>query len=132
MGVFVHIVATLFSPEFYPESVLPSGVLIVMALGMGIAIYRRGWDLRPLTTIGCIALLLFVGAGTYTAPSHRQTVAIALGLLAGALAGLDIRVAITTSDAGATVGLVVRILGAAIAVFVVPQVLRDTDAETTS
>ena len=63
MGVFVHIVATLFSPEFYPESVLPSGVLIVMALGMGIAIYRRGWDLRPLTTIGFIALLLFVGAG---------------------------------------------------------------------
>ena len=63
MGVFVHIVATLFSPEFYPESVLPSGVLVVMALGMGIAIYRQGWDIRPLTTIGFVALLLFVGAG---------------------------------------------------------------------
>ena len=37
MGVFVHIIATLFSPAFYPEAVLPSGLLIVIALMVGIA-----------------------------------------------------------------------------------------------
>ena len=63
MGVFVHIVATLFSPEFYPESVLPSVALIAMALGMGVAIYRKGWDIRPLSTVGFVVLLLIVGAG---------------------------------------------------------------------
>ena len=75
---------------------------------------------------------LFVGAGTYTAPSRRQPVAIVLGVLLSALTGLDIQGAITTSDTGATVGLVVRILGATLAVFAVPQVLKDTDAEKAS
>ena len=42
MGVFVHIIAVLFSPDFYPESVLPSSVLMGMALAMGIAIHDRG------------------------------------------------------------------------------------------
>ena len=63
MGVFVHIVASLFSPEFYPESVLPSVALIAIALGMGVAIYRKGWDIRPLSTFGFVVLLLVVGAG---------------------------------------------------------------------
>ena len=63
MGVFVHIVATLFSPEFYPESILPSAVLIVLALGMGTAIHRGGWDIRPLTTVAFLLLLLLVWAG---------------------------------------------------------------------
>ena len=63
MGVFVHIVATLFSPEFYPESVVPSASLIAMAFGIGTAIYRRGWDIRPLTTIAFIVLLVLVGTG---------------------------------------------------------------------
>ena len=65
--------------------------------------------------------LLFVGAGTYTAPSHRQTVAIVLGLLLVALTGIDFQGAMATSDAGAIVGLVVRVLGAVIAVIAVPQ-----------
>ena len=38
MGVFVHIVATLFSPDFYPESVLPTLALMLIAVGMGLAI----------------------------------------------------------------------------------------------
>ena len=44
MGVFVHIIATLFSPDFYPESVLPSGVLIAIALGAGLTARRRAWE----------------------------------------------------------------------------------------
>ena len=63
MGVFVHVVALLFTPAFYPESVLPSGVIIAMALGMGIAIYRHKWGIRPLTTVGFLAVLLLVWAG---------------------------------------------------------------------
>ena len=27
MGVFVHVIAVLFSPDFYPQAVLPSGAL---------------------------------------------------------------------------------------------------------
>ena len=63
MGVFVHIVATLFSPEFYPESVLPSGILIVVALAMGVGIYRLGWNIRALTAVGGVLLLLLVWVG---------------------------------------------------------------------
>ena len=63
MGVFVHVVATLFSPAFYPESVLPTAVLMLVAVGIGVAIYRLGWDIRALTLAGLPVLLLLVWAG---------------------------------------------------------------------
>ena len=63
MGVFVHVVATLFSPAFYPESVLPTAVLMLVAVGIGVAIYRLGWDIRMLTAAGLLVLLLLVWAG---------------------------------------------------------------------
>ena len=63
MGVFVHVVATLFSPDFYPESVLPTATLMLVAVGIGVAIYRLGWDLRALTLAGLPVLLLLVWAG---------------------------------------------------------------------
>ena len=63
MGVFLHIVATLFSPEFYPESVLPTAALVGVAMVMGVATHRHGWGLAPLTVVGLGALLLLVGAG---------------------------------------------------------------------
>ena len=63
MGVFVHIVATLFSPEFYPESVVPSTLLILMALVAGIAIYRYSLGIRTLTAIGFIVLLFLMWLG---------------------------------------------------------------------
>ena len=63
MGVFVHVVATLFSPAFYPESVLPTAALMLVAVGIGVAIYRLGWDLRALTAAGLPVLLLLVWAG---------------------------------------------------------------------
>ena len=64
MGVFVHIVATLFSPDFYPESVLPTLALMLIATGMGLAIHRLGWSLRALTAGALATLLLLVWAGT--------------------------------------------------------------------
>lgn len=75
MGVFVHIVATLFSPDFYPESVLPSGILVIVALGMGLGIYRLGWDIRALTAVGGVLLILLLWAGIrypLTGPSLAQ------------------------------------------------------------
>ena len=75
MGVFVHVVATLFSPAFYPESVLPTAVLMLVAVGIGVAIYRLGWDIRALTLAGLPVLLLLVWAGIrypVTGPSLAQ------------------------------------------------------------
>ena len=63
MGVFVHIVATLFSPEFYPESVVPSTLLIIIALIAGLAIYRYSWGIRALTAIGFIVLSFLIWIG---------------------------------------------------------------------
>ena len=65
MGVFVHIVATLFSPDFYPESVLPTLALMLIAAGMGLAVHRLGWSLRALTAGALAALLLLVWAGIH-------------------------------------------------------------------
>ena len=75
MGVFVHVVATLFSPAFYPESVLPTATLMLVAVGIGVAIYRLGWDIRALTLAGLPVLLLLVWAGIrhpVTGPSLAQ------------------------------------------------------------
>ena len=52
MGVFVQVVAQLFSAAFYPEAVFPSSALMVLALLMGYLFYKRGMALGPLTAIG--------------------------------------------------------------------------------
>ena len=63
MGVFVHVIAVLFSPDFYPQAVLPSGALVFVAAAMGVAVHRGGWSIRSLTIAGlAVALgLAFVG-----------------------------------------------------------------------
>ena len=63
MGVFVHVIAVLFSPEFYPEAVLPSGVLIGVAVAMGVAMHRGGWGIRGLTAVGLAAALALAFLG---------------------------------------------------------------------
>ena len=52
MGVFVQVIAQLFSAEFYPEAVFPSVALMALAVGMGILFYKKGFALGPLTAIG--------------------------------------------------------------------------------
>ena len=82
MGVFVHIVATLFSPDFYPESVLPTLALMLIAVGMGLAIHRLGWSLRALTAGALGTLLLLVWAGVHhpiVGPSLAQWKWLLLG-----------------------------------------------------
>ena len=63
MGVFVHIIATLFSPAFYPEAVLPSSLLIGIALIVGVGMYRRQWGLVPLTVAGFVTMAALVAVG---------------------------------------------------------------------
>lgn len=63
MGVFVHVVALLFTTDFYPESVVPSGALIVIAVAMGTVIYRHGWSIAPVTLIGFLLMLISLWAG---------------------------------------------------------------------
>jgi carbon starvation protein len=45
MGVFAYVVALLFSTENYPESVVPSGTILVLALAIGWLVRRRAQNL---------------------------------------------------------------------------------------
>jgi len=64
MGVFVQVVAQLFSASYYPQSFFPSATLIVLAMVMGVLLYKKGFPLGPLAAIG-FALTL---AAIYVAP----------------------------------------------------------------
>ena len=75
MGVFVHVIAVLFTADFYPESVLPSGLLMGIALAMGIQVHRRGASVRTLTAIGLLlapALILLGLRYPIVGPSLAQ------------------------------------------------------------
>ncbi len=73
MGVFVYVVAALFSigenwsaqdpladPASFPTAVLPSMFLILFALLMGYLTYRRGWSRSALTALGFAATCVVV------------------------------------------------------------------------
>ncbi len=69
MGVFVFVIGVLFQPKIgpgvpgYPQAVLPSGGLMIVALVMGWLVYRKGWRFAPLAVVGFIVQLLLVRAG---------------------------------------------------------------------
>ncbi len=76
MGVFVYIIALMFSisdawdpaepladPSSFPTAVLPSGVLILLALIMGHLVYRRRLPLLPVTAAGFVLMLAAVWGG---------------------------------------------------------------------
>lgn len=73
MGVFVQVVAQLFSPAYYPQSVLPSVALMALAIAMGILFYKRGLPLGPLTVIGFGLTLVAIHAGTVVAPPSLES-----------------------------------------------------------
>ena len=62
MGVFVHVIAGLFSGK-YGSAVLPSGGLMVLAALIGWLFYKRGMSLGRLTAMGFVIQLLLVWAG---------------------------------------------------------------------
>jgi len=76
MGVFVYVIATLFSiterwdphdpladPTSFPTAVLPTAVLVVLAVIVGYLSYRRGVSLAKLTGMGFVVMLLSVWLG---------------------------------------------------------------------
>ena len=58
MGVFVLVIASLFSLEMapgqpgYPQAVLPSGLLMLVALASGWLMHKRGVGLLPVAVVG--------------------------------------------------------------------------------
>jgi carbon starvation protein len=76
MGVFVYIIAVMFSiseawdpqeplaaPSSFPTAVLPSALLIGVAMVMGHLLYRKGWKLAPLTGVSFVVVLAAVWGG---------------------------------------------------------------------
>ncbi|HIA04595.1 MAG TPA: carbon starvation protein A [Myxococcales bacterium] len=64
MGVFVFVIAKLFTVKMYPQAVLPSGFLIIVALGAGYLLYRRGMRLLPVALVGFALELFGIWLGT--------------------------------------------------------------------
>lgn len=60
MGVFVHVVALLFTSAFYPQAVAPTFGLMAIAVVVGVLVYRRLAPLLPLTLVAFTAALLLV------------------------------------------------------------------------
>jgi carbon starvation protein len=60
MGVFVFIIAELFRPQFYPQAILPSAVILVLALVIGTLVRRHGFNLWRLIAGGFALVLLVV------------------------------------------------------------------------
>ncbi|HXH28481.1 MAG TPA: carbon starvation protein A [Candidatus Polarisedimenticolia bacterium] len=63
MGVFVFVVATLFTDAYHPEAVGPTFALMVLAVIMGWLIYRRGVPILPLTLACFVIMLVLVWFG---------------------------------------------------------------------
>lgn len=57
MGLFASIIATLFDADHYPSSVLPSFLLIGIAVIIGYGVFRKGLPLGPATAIGLLLML---------------------------------------------------------------------------
>ena len=62
MGVFAYVVGLLFSADYYPESVVPSAVILVAALLIGWLVRKRGRLLMPLIAVAFVLILVVVVA----------------------------------------------------------------------
>ena len=68
MGVFVHVIATLLGTNYHSEAVYPSGTLMVLAVGVGWLVYKRGAPLRKVTIVAFAITLLSVWLGLKLPP----------------------------------------------------------------
>ncbi|RMD83222.1 MAG: carbon starvation protein A [Candidatus Dadabacteria bacterium] len=66
MGVFVSVIATLFTPQYYPQAIFPSFALMAIAVGVGTAVYRGGASASRAALVGFILTLLAVAASALT------------------------------------------------------------------
>ena len=60
MGVFAYVIATLFTPGYYPQAVLPSAVILFLALGIGWRVRRHGANLWRWIAAGFVVVLTVV------------------------------------------------------------------------
>jgi carbon starvation protein len=60
MGVFVGIVADLFTTSFYPQSVFPTFLLMGVAVVIGWLVYKRSASIGVMTAIGFVVMLASV------------------------------------------------------------------------
>lgn len=63
MGTFVRVIATLFSDTFYPGAVIPVFTLILLAVMVGLLVYRKGVKLAPATMIALVLMFLSIWIG---------------------------------------------------------------------
>ncbi|NIP13953.1 MAG: hypothetical protein GWM88_04120, partial [Pseudomonadales bacterium] len=54
------VIASLFTTRFYPQAVLPSATILVLALGIGWLVRRRGFNLWRLIGTGFVVVLLVI------------------------------------------------------------------------
>ena len=64
MEVYVHDCATLLTTAYNPEAIYPSGTLMVLAILMGWAVYKKNVSIVVVTTISFTLTLLAVWFGT--------------------------------------------------------------------
>ena len=86
MGVFVRVVAGLFTVAFYPGSVFPTFTLMVVAMVMGWAIYKRSAAVGKTTAVGFVLMLASIVIGSQIAKPDLPTETWVLILLAYAFA----------------------------------------------
>ena len=86
MGVFVRVVAELFTTAFYPASVFPTFTLMVVAMAMGWAIYKRSAAVGKTTAVGFVLMLASIVIGLQIAKPDLPTETWVLILLAYAFA----------------------------------------------
>ena len=69
MGVFVYICSRLFTDAFYPQAVVPTFTLMVIAMGIGWAIYKRAAPVGSSTAIGFALMMGAIGVGLAWQPT---------------------------------------------------------------
>lgn len=62
MGVFVLVISQLFV-SFYPNAILPSLGLMIVAMAIGVAVYKLRMPLGPLSIVGVVLLFLLIHLG---------------------------------------------------------------------
>ena len=74
MGVFVHVVASLFTTSFYPEAVFPTFSLIAIALVAGWASFKRAIPIWKVTSLGFLLMLITIWLGIQAAKPDLSTI----------------------------------------------------------
>ena len=64
MGVFVSVISMLFTPDLYPQAILPSFALMLIAVGVGWLVHRRGVSPVAPVAVAFLATLFLIVANS--------------------------------------------------------------------